>query len=154
MSNLKLISFSFFSGAGKMSDSESSRSNTAEYFMSMGLEFNRMRKAAELTDVTLVFEGKKFPCHKLVPSKCDYFKVMFLSGWKESSTQEIEIHGVDSETGATLVDYFYEGEANIQRDNAARLLAAANMLLLKEFQETGEFSHQLHVFRYGENTLY
>jgi hypothetical protein len=56
----------------------------------MVAEFNLMRKTGELTDVILVFEGKRIPCHRIVlASQCDYFRAMFRSGLKESSAQEI-----------------------------------------------------------------
>jgi hypothetical protein len=106
-----------------------------EFYKSMVVEFNRMRKEGQLIDVTLVFEGKKIPCHRMVlASKCDYFKAMFLSGLKENSAKEIEILGIDGEIGAEIVEYCYTGDLKITEDNAPHLLAATGMLLLEELQ--------------------
>jgi kelch-like protein 2/3 len=103
------------------------------YFKSSFEEFNQMRKAGELTDIALIFDGKRIPCHRLVlTAKSDYFKAMFVSGMKESSAQEIEIQGIDAETGATLVDSFYEGKLNVTKENAEKLLVATGMLLLRD----------------------
>jgi hypothetical protein len=96
-------------------------------FKSMVAEMNLMRKAGELTDVTLIFEGKKIPCHKRVlASKSEYFKAMLISGLRESSSQEVQMHGIDAETGSVLVDYFYEDDLKMTEKNAADLYVAAS----------------------------
>jgi hypothetical protein len=103
------------------------------YSEAMTQEFNRMRKRGEFTDITLIFGGAKIPCHRMVVAwNCNYFKAMFLSGLKEKSAQDIEIQGIDAEIGEALVEYFYTGDLQITEDNAACLLATADMLLLED----------------------
>jgi hypothetical protein len=58
---------------------------------------------------------------------------MFITGLKENSAQEVR--GIDAKTGATLIDFLYEGELEITRDNAVDLLVASGMLLLEALQE-------------------
>ena len=104
-----------------------------EYSKSMCSEFWEMRRAGELMDVTLVFDDKRIPCHRLVlAAKCDYFRTMFTSCFREKTSQEIVIHGVDAMAGTALVDYFYEGDLKITKENAESLLAATSMLLLED----------------------
>ena len=62
--------------------------------------FRQLRNFVEndtFVDVVLKVEQKKYSCHKLVlsTSSC-YFEKMFLSGFKEQNSFEIELFGISS----------------------------------------------------------
>jgi hypothetical protein len=58
--------------------------------------------------------------------------MMFSSDFKEKSAEEVKIEEIDDATGAAIVKYIYREEMAITNENALKLLAAADMLLLSD----------------------
>ncbi|ELU02464.1 hypothetical protein CAPTEDRAFT_220776 [Capitella teleta] len=101
------------------------------FLQTMSTSMNEMRTAEEFVDVVLVFEERRIPCHRVVlASTCEYFHRMFLTGMKESSSDEVTLNEIDGDTGDLLIGYLYSGMIEITQENALNLLAASEMLLL------------------------
>jgi hypothetical protein len=92
-----------------------------------------MLKLGELADVTLIFNGVHFKCHKFqLATSSEYFRMMFSSGFRESSAEEIEIKTVEAPTAKTVIKYLYGAPLKIDEENAPELLAAADLFLLHD----------------------
>lgn len=66
------------------------------------------------SDVTLLFNGVKFPVHRsILSSRCTYFQELFLQ-WDNESTTEISVNipvdGITVEMFSTLLQYLYTGD--------------------------------------------
>lgn len=66
------------------------------------------------TDVTLVFNGVKFPAHKaILSSRCTYFQELFLEIEQNSNGEipvNIPVDGITEEMFKTLLQYLYTGD--------------------------------------------
>uniref|UniRef100_A0A7E4V2X8 BTB domain-containing protein n=1 Tax=Panagrellus redivivus TaxID=6233 RepID=A0A7E4V2X8_PANRE len=64
----------------------------------------------ELSDVTIVVEGVKFPAHRFILAKrSEYFKIMFEIGMIESTTNHIEIHETSFGSFRCVLKWIYTG---------------------------------------------
>ena len=102
--------------------------------------FGVLREEKNLFDVTLVSdEGEHVSAHRLVLSACSEF---FRNIFKKVNNQNplIFLAGVNSTDLRILLDYMYEGEAQIYQDGLGEFLEVANKLqingLLGVNQET------------------
>nr|XP_056720959.1 kelch-like protein 2 [Euleptes europaea] len=85
----------------------------------------------QLCDVTLVAEGRKFPCHRAILASASlYFRRMFASSFKESWEQEIVLRELSPFSLQTLLDYVYAGELVLSAGQAEELFTAASRLQL------------------------
>ncbi|ELU04864.1 hypothetical protein CAPTEDRAFT_213425 [Capitella teleta] len=101
--------------------------------------FSQMREAEELTDVSLVFDGTRVPCHKVIlAGTCEYFKRMFLANLSESTAAEISIGRMSSATGVFIVEYLYSRSREITVENAQEILEASSMLMLDRLKRKVE----------------
>lgn len=60
-------------------------------------------------DVTFSIGLETIYAHRNILSKCEYFKIMFKDGWKESTSKVIEIKEVDTITFKLILKYIYTG---------------------------------------------
>ncbi|KAG7277037.1 hypothetical protein CRUP_025447 [Coryphaenoides rupestris] len=92
--------------------------------------------AQQLCDVTLLVEGKKFMCHRvLLAAVSPYFRAMFTSPLVESRLTEIRLEEVTSSVMETVIQFVYTGEAGLSLDTAEDLFVAANLLQVMPLQE-------------------
>ena len=106
-------------------DASSNSENNHHAFRTM----KKMREDDVLCDVTLLVGqdkvGKK--AHRFLLSVfSEYFKVMFTTGLKESTQQDVELPCVDPESFQLILDYFYDGEITLTPGNVHKLLLLAN----------------------------
>ncbi|XP_060066076.1 kelch-like protein 24 [Ylistrum balloti] len=88
-----------------------------------------------LTDVTIVVDSEKFPCHRLVlASLSPFFRSMFTSEFKEKSQDEVELKCVNAATFKCILDYIYAFDEVIDNDNVQELLKSACMLGIGSLQ--------------------
>lgn len=86
-------------------------------------DLDEMRKSSLLTDVILRVDGILIPCHKAVLSAaCDFFCVMFSSGFKERCSSKVDIKGCNALALSAIVDYFYTGKVDISLANVQSLI--------------------------------
>lgn len=82
-----------------------------------------------LVDVTLSAGGRDFPCHRGILALCSlYFHSMFSGDFVESITTRIELHGVDPDVLATLLDFAYTGKLTINQQNVEGLICTSSQL--------------------------
>ncbi|XP_002739313.1 kelch repeat and BTB domain-containing protein 8-like [Saccoglossus kowalevskii] len=82
----------------------------------------------ELTDVVLVVQNREFPCHRNVLACCSpYFKAMFTSGMRESSSHKITIEDIEPLAVELMLKYVYTSHVDVDGDNVQALLHAASV---------------------------
>ncbi|KAK5904320.1 hypothetical protein CesoFtcFv8_005898 [Champsocephalus esox] len=92
--------------------------------------------AQQLCDVTLLVEGKKFMCHRvLLAAVSPYFRAMFTSPLVESRLTEIRLEEVTPSVMETVIQFVYTGEAGLSLDTAEDLFVAANRLQVMPLQD-------------------
>ncbi|XP_006030020.1 kelch-like protein 7 isoform X1 [Alligator sinensis] len=94
-------------------------------------------QARQLCDVTLVAEGKHFPCHRmLLASVSLYFRSMFTSNFRESRDGEIVLQSMAPSTLESVLNYLYTGEISLSSETAEDLFVAASWLQIHPLEET------------------
>ncbi|GAA6102596.1 kelch-like protein 30 [Tachysurus ichikawai] len=82
-----------------------------------------------LVDVTLSAGGRDFPCHRGILALCSlYFHSMFLGDFVESISARVELHDVDPDVLATLLDFAYTGKLTINQGNVEALICTSSQL--------------------------
>ena len=116
---------------------EAERSEDAEDFLFCGgghpelvlAGLEELRKERRFTDVRIAVDTEQFSVHKCVLSSFSpYFRAMFTTGLAESGQEEVRLQGVEPAMIASLIDYAYTGQININKQNVQSLLSAANLL--------------------------
>ncbi|XP_078588625.1 kelch-like protein 38 [Branchiostoma floridae x Branchiostoma japonicum] len=97
---------------------------------------NRLRKAEEFTDITLICaKGRTLPCHKVVLATNPYFQTMLSTDMRESKENKVTFDHFEVDIMAELVSFLYTGEMTLTLKNASSLLEAACMLQFERVQE-------------------
>ncbi|XP_033114955.1 kelch-like protein diablo [Anneissia japonica] len=111
------------------------RDTLTEFRRKTMLEQNKMRKTGLFCDVVLKAQGQIIRAHKSVlAGHCDYFRTMFTIDMAESRKSEIELHDIDYDALAAVVDFLYTGSFRIEDEKLDELLAASCMFQMKELQ--------------------
>ncbi|XP_008411081.1 kelch-like protein 7 isoform X1 [Poecilia reticulata] len=93
---------------------------------------DKMRKLGELSDVTLVVQGRRFPVHRLVlAAGSEYFRLMFTGNLMESESPEVSLHEVEPEIVEMLINYIYTAKIELNNGNVQSLLHAASQYLIE-----------------------
>ena len=100
-----------------------------------GVSFQEFRKKELFCDFTLIVEGKRFPCHRVIlAAQSEYFRIMFSGAFIESTTKEVTLNGFDARTISTTLNYLYAQEIVIDEKNVLQLLGIADMLILSDLK--------------------
>ncbi|XP_048837002.1 kelch-like protein diablo [Brienomyrus brachyistius] len=92
--------------------------------------------AQQLCDVTLLVEGQRFMCHRvLLAAVSPYFRAMFTSPLVESRLAEIRLEEVTPSIMETVIQFIYTGKAGLSLETAEDLFVAANRLQVMPLQE-------------------
>ncbi|XP_056118420.1 kelch-like protein diablo [Rhinichthys klamathensis goyatoka] len=103
-------------------------------YVTQGLK--QLLDAQQLCDVTLLVEGKKFMCHRvLLAAVSPYFRAMFTSPLVESRLTEIRLEEVTPFVMETVIHFVYTGEAGLSLETAEDLFVAANRLQVMPLQD-------------------
>ena len=100
-----------------------------EYLIS---SFGELRSDNDFTDVTLACEDQSVKAHKVILSACSPFFKKLLKTHSHPQPL-IYMRGVKAYELVAMMDFIYEGEANIFQDQLERFLALAEELELKGF---------------------
>ncbi|KAG7477867.1 hypothetical protein MATL_G00074130 [Megalops atlanticus] len=93
----------------------------------------RMREADELTDVVLVAEGARFPCHRVILAAFSpYFQAMFTCGLQECSQREVELQDTPAESLRILLNYMYRSELPLSNTNVQGVSVTAFLLQMDD----------------------
>nr|CAG8595812.1 258_t:CDS:2 [Entrophospora candida]CAG8630135.1 14743_t:CDS:2 [Entrophospora candida] len=106
-------------------------------------ELVKLKKLSH-ADIFIKVENVIFPCHRaFISTRCDYFKTMFTSCFREGSAQHyvnevdtvppiIELHSFTPEVFLFVLEYIYTEKCNISPEFAYDVLLAADMLFLNK----------------------
>ncbi|KAK1168337.1 kelch-like protein 35 [Acipenser oxyrinchus oxyrinchus] len=90
---------------------------------------NTYRQSGLFTDVVLLAGTEEFPCHRATLSaNSAYFRAMFHGSLKESRQDTVKIPGISPCTMETLLNFMYEGKADIQEESVEKLFQASDLL--------------------------
>ena len=106
--------------------------------------FGELRGASDFTDVTLACEDKSIKAHKVILSACSPFFKRLLKTFSNPQPL-IYMRGVKASDLVALVDFIYQGEANIEQEQLERFLALAEEFEVKGLagcREEGEAGYQ------------
>ncbi|XP_061461488.1 kelch-like protein 12 [Rhineura floridana] len=96
----------------------------------------QLYQTQQICDVTLVADGRKFPCHRtLLASISLYFQRMFTSTFKESHEGEIVLLDLTASSLQRLLDYVYTGELLLLSEEAEELFTTASRLQITSAME-------------------
>ncbi|XP_060549150.1 kelch-like protein diablo isoform X2 [Pantherophis guttatus] len=96
---------------------------------SIGQGIKELYQGQQLCDITLVADGRRFPCHRiLLASVSLYFQRMLTSTFKESREGEIVLMDLSATCLQSLLDYVYTGELLLLWEEAEELFTAASRL--------------------------
>ena len=99
--------------------------------------FEELRDDNDFTDVTLACEDQSIKAHKVILSACSpFFKRLFKN--HPNPQPLIYMRGVKSNDLGSVVDFIYQGEANICQEQLENFLALAEELELKGLSGTSE----------------
>ncbi|KAM4771534.1 kelch-like protein 30 [Rhinophrynus dorsalis] len=118
-----------------------------------------LRFNPRLSDVTLVVQGREFPCHRAVLALCSqYFHAMFTGEFQESISAHVEIKEVDADLMETLIDFSYTGHLTINQGNVEGLIRTSNLLQFpavrkvcsRYLQQQMDATNCLGIWEFGE----
>lgn len=118
-----------------------------------------LRFNPRLSDVTLVVQGREFPCHRAVLSLCSqYFHAMFTGSFQESISAQVEIKEVDADLLETLINFSYTGRLTVNQDNVEGLIRISNQLhfstvrkvCVRYLQQQMDATNCLGIWEFGE----
>ncbi|XP_063771871.1 kelch-like protein 30 [Pseudophryne corroboree] len=118
-----------------------------------------LRFNPQLSDVTLIVQGREFPCHRAVLALCSqYFHAMFTGNFQESISAHVEIKEVDAELMETLINFCYTGRLTINQVNVEGLIRVSNQLnfpavrkvCIRYLQQQMDATNCLGIWEFGE----
>ncbi|NXV01689.1 KBTBC protein, partial [Cettia cetti] len=96
-------------------------------------QVKRMKESTQITDVVLIAEGEKFPCHKVVLAAFSaYFKAMFTCGLAECMQREVVLHNISAESMSVILHYMYSAELCLTNLNVQTVALAAYFMQMEE----------------------
>ncbi|XP_041483776.1 kelch-like protein 24 isoform X2 [Lytechinus variegatus] len=97
----------------------------------LGVSFQAMRGALELTDMKLCAGDTEFPCHRiLLAASSPFFRALLTGPMREESRTTFDMKDTCSSTLNLLLDFMYTGKLRITEENVQDVLVSANYLLL------------------------
>uniref|UniRef100_A0A8D0BC32 Kelch like family member 35 n=1 Tax=Salvator merianae TaxID=96440 RepID=A0A8D0BC32_SALMN len=110
---------------------------------------NSDRRDGIFTDVALVADGQRFPCHRATLSaNSTYFRALF-SGEPKGGTQgTVDLREISASSVGLALDYMYGGYVAIQEDNVEGLLELSSFLQISRLRDAcvAFLEGQLHPF--------
>lgn len=100
------------------------------------LWINRM-----FVDVSLVVEGKKIDCHKVILSACSTYFEHLLSEHSSHPHPLILLHDIPFSAVESLVYFMYKGEVNVSHEQLTALLKVAESLKIKGLADSAAISN-------------
>ncbi|XP_076817188.1 ectoderm-neural cortex protein 1-like [Clavelina lepadiformis] len=80
-------------------------------------------------DFTIRYEDQEFHVHKCVLGVfSDFFKTMFVSRMKEKYENEVKLPEVSAKTMRIVIEFLYDDDVKVNRENVYNLLSAADFL--------------------------
>lgn len=112
--------------------------NPSKEGLAQRFRFSMMRESETLTDMTLICDGKKFPCHKLIlASSSQYFDRMFQSEMQEMHKNEVTLSVISADIMSMILDYMYSADIRFTWQTISDLLRAADYLQMDTLKDMG-----------------
>eukprot|EP00058_Branchiostoma_floridae_P019668 XP_002605158.1 hypothetical protein BRAFLDRAFT_265767 [Branchiostoma floridae] len=90
---------------------------------------NQFRRDGFLYDVTLICGKEQIPTHKIMlAALSDYFLAMFSAGMRETSSQVIEVGGMEGKLLQKVVDFAYTSDLDLSTENVQEILHVGSYL--------------------------
>lgn len=87
-----------------------------------------------LADMTVMVEGVKVRCHKVMLMRCPYFRAMLLSDMAESTQSVVHLATVRHGIFTAVLEYLYTDNVVIPLDSAMELFVAADCFHIPRLQ--------------------
>ena len=130
------------SGASSIHPGGNVEASTKKYMEDMGNVF----KAGKYTDVTIVCQGREFPCHKaILAGRSPVFEAMFSNNFKEAEENKVEVVDIDADTFGDMLIFMYSGKVENLKTNAENLMMAGDKYDLQELKQMAEESLSLNL---------
>jgi len=85
-------------------------------------------------DLTVMVEGVKVRCHKVMLLRCPYFRAMLLSDMAESTQSVVHLTTVRHGIFTAVLEYLYTDNVVIPLDSAMELFVAADCFQIPRLQ--------------------
>ena len=120
-------------------DTIETRTETA-YLQDFATDLNRLRSVADLHDVILIVEGKRFPANKIVlAAGSAYFQTMFTTDVMEKSQEEVALtltpECATPEIFGVILEFIYSGKIHLSDDNCYDVLTLGSYLQVKNLAQ-------------------
>ena len=102
--------------------------------------FHKLWVAGTFVDVSLVVEGRRLDCHKVVLSACSSYFEHILRDHSSHPHPLILLHDLPYSAVEALVTFMYRGEVNVSQEQLAALLKVAETLRVKGLADSGAIS--------------
>jgi len=137
-----------------MTPSEKFHLKWNDFHENMSTSFKDLRQEGDFTDVTLACEGnQQLKAHKLILSSSSPFFKTILRSFK-SAEPLIFLRQVSYQDLASVVDFMYYGQADVQQENLNSFLALAEEFELKGLarHDTSDEFYQINGQNKGKET--
>ncbi|KAJ7994188.1 hypothetical protein DPEC_G00263320 [Dallia pectoralis] len=92
-----------------------------------------LRQGGILFDVVLLVEDRPIKAHRiLLAASCEYFRLMFAGGLRETHLTEIPVYGVTYTAMSKLLDFIYTSELELDLDTVQEVLVAATLTQIED----------------------
>ena len=97
--------------------------------LSLAGDLESMVNSPQFSDIAFVVDGRTVHAHKFILfARCEYFRRMFTSGYKEAEAAQIPIQGVSHDVFLCVLSFLYTGKAGeLSPEPALDVLGAANL---------------------------
>lgn len=96
----------------------------------------RMRLDSSYSDVVIIIDDYKFPCHKVIlAGGSPYFKSMFASGMEESRKRDIEMKQIDPVIFGLVIHFIYTGNVEMTASIVHELFVQAQLFQIFQLVE-------------------
>ena len=109
-------------------------------------EMENIYHKGNFPDVTIVCQGKEFPCHKaILAGRSQVFEAMFSPNFKEGIENKVEVVDVAADVLEKILRFIYRGDIWDLKEGAADILVAAEKYALVGLKEMCEESLGVHM---------
>ena len=97
----------------------------------------RIRRARAFTDFKILIKDDCLPCHKLILAVYSpYMNAMLTSDMAEAAKHQVAFNHIPLDVMKIVLDYMYNGEVNLRKDQLMNTIEAANYLQVRKCLDT------------------
>lgn len=103
--------------------------------------FHKLWSSGTFVDVSLVVEGQRIDCHKVILSACSTYFEQLLCDHSAHPHPLILLHDISYTAAHSLVTFMYKGEINVSQDQLAAVLKVAESLKIKGLADSSAIAN-------------